>query len=173
MPRAKRKTVIEPGDTPTPEQLAQGGYERKFVTHVETATVTTAHVSAHSPVARWKKAGRLSDSQIAAIALCEALWAKCGLRQKLTSTYGERLPMGCDNEWLAVHEIQARKDLARIEGHVPAHMWETWENVVRFDEDSGTAGAALGFKGSKATMAAVLTVVRCVADIIVREERLA
>lgn len=175
MPRARatrRKPIIEPGETPTPEQLAQGGYERKFVTHVETGTVTTAHISAHSPVARWKKAERLSDSQIAAIDLCEALWAKCGLRQKLTASYGERMPMGCDNEWIAVHEIDARRRLARIEGYVPAHMWEVWENVVRWDEPAGMAGASLGFEGSKSSQAAVLMLVMCVADLIAKEERL-
>lgn len=155
---------------PPPEQM--GAMQDRYVTHVETGTITKTHVAAHSPVQRWKRAGRLSDSQIAAIALCEALWAKCGLRQKLTASYGERMPSGCDNEWLAASVIQAGKDLARIERYVPPHMWETWENVVRFDEDSGTVGASLGFKGSKATMAATLTVVRCVADIIAREERL-
>ncbi len=169
----RTKPAIEPGETPTPEQIAQGGYERKFVTHVETGTVTTAHISAHSPVQRWKRAGRLSDSQIDAIALCEALWAKCGLRQKLTASYGERMPLGCDNEWIAVHEIEARRDLKRIEGYCVPWQWEVFENVCRFDEGSGTVGAALGFNGSKATMAATLMVIRCVADIIAREERLA
>lgn len=175
MPRARatrRKPIIEPGETPTPEQLAQGGYERKFVTHVETGTVTTAHISAHSPVQRWKRAGRLSDSQIDAIALCEALWAKCGLRQKLTASYGERMPMGCDNEWLNNTEIDARRRLKRIEGYVPAHMWEPFENVVRHGEPSGTAGASLGFEGSRSAQAAVLMLCMCVADIIAREERL-
>lgn len=172
MPRAKRKPVIEPGETPTREQLATGDYERGFVTHVETGTVTTAHISAHSPVARWKKAERLSDSQIAAIDLCEALWAKSGLRQKMTASYGERMPMGCDNEWIAVHEIDARRRLARIEGYVPAHMFEVFENVVRHGEASGTAGASLGFEGSRSAQAAVLMLCMCVADIIAREERL-
>lgn len=175
MPRARatrRKPIIEPGETPTPEQLAQGGYERKFVTHVETGTVTTAHISAHSPVARWKKAERLSDSQIAAIDLCEALWAKCGLRQKLTASYGERMPLGCDNEWIAVHEIDARRRLARIEGYCVPWQWEVFENVCRFGENAGTTGSSLGFKGSEGAQAATLMLVRCVADHIAREERL-
>lgn len=166
------KPAIEPGETPTPEQLAQGGYERGFVTHVETGTVTTAHISAHSPVERWKRAGRLSDSQIAAIALCEALWAKCGISQKLCSTYGERLPIAFENEWAAVHKMDAQRRLDRIEGYIPPHMWSVWENVVRFDEPAGTAGASLGFEGSKGSQAAVLMLVMNVADIIAREERL-
>lgn len=172
MPRAKRKPVIEPGETPTPEQLAKGDIERQYVTHVETATVAMAHISAHSPVERWKRAGRLSDSQKAAIALCEALWAKCGLRQKLTASYGERMPMGCDNEWIAVHEIDARRRLARIEGYCVPWQWEAFENIVRFDETAGSAGTSLGFSGSKGAQAAMLMLVRCVADQIAKEERL-
>lgn len=175
MPRArtaKRKPVIKPGETPTPEQLASGDYERGFITHVETGTVTTAHISASSPVERWKRDGRLSDSQIAAIALCDALWANTGLRQKLTSTYGERLPPGTDNEWIAVREIQARRDLERIEGYVLPWQWEVYENVVRWGEPSGTAGGSLGFNGSKETRAAVLMIVWTVADTIARRERL-
>lgn len=174
MARTKRKPrpAIEPGETPTPEQLAQGGYERGFVTHVETATKAMAHISAHSPVARWNKARRLSDSQNTAIALCGVLWAICGLKQKLCASYGERMPVSCDNEWLANERIDAAKRLRRIEGYVPPHLWEVFENVVRWGEPTGTAGASLGFTGSKSTQAAVLTIVRVVADIIVREERL-
>ena len=173
MPRTKRKPiVVETLEAPTPEQLAQGGYERKFITHVETGTVTTAHISAHSPVARWKKAERLSDSQVAAIALCEALWAQCGLRQKLTASYGERLPMGSDNEWLANTEIEARRRLKRIEGYCVPWQWEWFENIVRFDETAGSAGASLGFSGSKGAQAASLMLVQCVADHIAKEERL-
>lgn len=155
---------------PPPEQM--GAMQDRYVTHVETGTITKTHVAAHSPVQRWKRAGRLSDSQIAAIALCEALWAKCGLRQKLTASYGERVPSGYDNEWLAASVIQAGKDLARIERYVPPHMFEVFENVVRWDEPAGTAGASLGFEGSKSSQAAILMLVMNVADIIAKEEKL-
>lgn len=174
MARTKRKAPapVEPGETPTPAQIANGDYQRGFVTHAETATVAMAHIAVSSPVERWKRDGRLSDSQIAAIALCERLWAVSGLRQKLTATYGERLPMSVNNEWLAVHEIQARRDLERIEGHCIPWQWEIWENTVRWGEPSGTVGASLGFNGSKAARAAVLMVIWTVADIIAKEERL-
>jgi len=155
---------------PPPEQM--GDMQDRYVTHVETGTITKTHVAAHSPVQRWKRAGRLSDTQIAAIALCEALWTKCGLRQKLTASYGERIPASCDNEWIAINEIQARKDLARIEGYCVPWQFEVFENVCRFDEAAGVAGSALGFNGTKAAQAATLMLVRCVADQIAKEERL-
>ena len=178
MPRIKRKPiVVETLEAPTPEQLAQGGYERKFVTHFDPdtgiSTKTMTHISSHSPVERWIKAGRLSDSQIAAIALVRALWAKCGLKQKLTASYGERMPIGTDNEWLSMHEIQARIDLTRIEGYInPPWAFEVFENVCRFDETAGSAGASLGFNGSKGAQAATLMLVHIVADQIAKEERL-
>lgn len=155
---------------PPPEQM--GAMQDRYVTHVETGTITKTHVAAHSLVARWKRAGRLSDTQIAAIALCEALWAKCGLRQKLTASYGERMPGGCDNEWLAASVIQAGKDLARIEGYCVPWQFEWFENVVRWGEAAGSAGASLGFNGSKGAQAATLMLVQCVADQIAKEERL-
>lgn len=171
MGKATRIKAIEPGEAPTPEQIAQGGYERKFVTHVETGTVTTAHISAHSPVERWIRADRLSDSQIAAIALVRGLWDKCGLKQRVTANYGERLPVAFENEWAAVRNIQARKDLDRIEGYVPPHWWECFENVCRFDEPAGVAGSSLGYGSRNADVRAHMIVV-CTADLIAREERL-
>lgn len=159
-------------EMPTPEQLAKGTYQDRFVTNVDDQTRAKAHVNAHSPVERWIRAGRLSDTQQAAIVLVRALWGKIELRQRLTSTYGHRIPTGSDNEWLANSEIQARKDLARIEGYFLPWQWEVWENVVRFDEPAGTAGSALGFSGTKAQQSAVLMLVKMVADMIAVKERL-
>ena len=172
MGKATRIKAAEPGEAPTPEQILQGDYVRQFVTHVETQTKTMAHISAHSPVQRWKRDKRLSDSQISAIALCEALWAKTELRQKLTASYGECIPGQFDNEWAQAAKLDADRHLRRIKRTVPPHAWEVWENVVRFGETAGTAGASLGFTGSAGAQAAVLTLCRMVADIIAREERL-
>ena len=170
--RTKRKPREQfQGDGPTPEQMAKLGIERRFVTHAESATKSMAHISTHSPVERWERAGRLSDTQMAAIGLVRALWERCGLRQKITATYGERLPLSASNEWLAVHEIQARRDLTRIERYVPAHWWECFENVCRWDEPAGVAGAALGYGSRNAETRAHMIVV-CTADLIAREERL-
>lgn len=174
MPRVKPRKAREvfQGDGPTPEQIARTPIERRFVTHAETATKSMAHVTAHSPVLRWENAGRLSDSQLAAIRLCEGLWETCGLKQRVTANYGERLPPGGDNEWIAVREIQARDDLARIEGYVLPWMWDWFENVVRWGETAGSAGEALGFSGSKASQAASLAIVKAVAGMIAQQERL-
>lgn len=169
--RARIKREVFTGDGPTPEQIAKGDTERRFVTHAETATKAMAHISAHSPVERWIRAERLSDSQIAAIALVRGLWGKCGLKQRTTANYGERLPVAFENEWAAVHKIQAQRDLDRIESYVPAHWWECFENVCRFDEPAGVAGSSLGYGSRNAEVRAHMIVV-CTADLIAREERL-
>lgn len=172
--RGKRKPrEVFQGDGPTPEQMAKLGIERRFVTHAESATKSMAHISSHSPVERWERAGRLSDTQLSAITLVRALWERCGLRQKITATYGERLPLSASNEWIAVHEIQAMRDLTRIERYVrPVWAFEVFENVCRWDEPAGVAGAALGFNGTTGAQAATLMLVRMVADQIAKEERL-
>ncbi len=169
MARGRAKKVRE-GD-PTAEYIAKGNVERRYVTHVETQTKSMAHVSNHSPVERWERAGRLTDTQMTAIALVRSLWALTGLKQKTTANYGEVILGGFDNEWAAVRTIQAAKDLARIEEYVPAHWWECFENVCRFDEPAGVAGASLGYGDRNAEIRAHMIVV-CVADLIVREERL-
>jgi hypothetical protein len=109
---------------------------------------------------------------MAAIGLVRALWERCGLRQKITATYGERLPLSASNEWLAVHEIQARRDLTRIERYVqPVWAFDVFENVCRWDEPAGVAGVALGYGSRNAETRAHMIVV-CTADLIAREERL-
>lgn len=171
MARRKRKppAVQAHNDGPTPEQLARGGISREFVTHAETATVSMAHVAAHSPVERWRRNGALTDAQLAAIATVRALWELVGLRQKTTATYGEPIRITHDNEWLAARKIQAMRDLTRLEAQCPPWAWDVFENCVRFDEPAGIAGSALGFEPRSAVAAALVTV-KMVADIVAREE---
>lgn len=168
----KRRKAAQPFllDGPTPEQLAKGGYERKFITHVETATKPMAHVVATEPVERWHKEGRLSDTQYAAIALVRALWRLAGVSQRVTANYGERMPPGTTNEWLAVQEIEAREDLHRIQAWFPRHYWEMFEAVCRFDEPAGTAGSRLGW-GTRSARDRAHTVVCFIADYIASKER--
>lgn len=147
----------------TPEQAAKGTYQghgRRYVNRGGT------------PVARWVAAGRISDAQALAIQLCLRLWAVAGVSQRTTATYGERLPPGGHmSEAQALREIEARKDLRRIEGYVPARYWEVFENVCRFDEPAGIAGSRLG-ECDKAAEVAARTIVCFVADVIAMKERL-
>lgn len=167
-----QEAMKPPPQTPTPEQLAKGGYEDRFVMHVDTQTKAKAHVSAHSPVERWYRAKRLTDTQMGAIELVRSLWRQIELRQRVTATYGERTPISFDNEWAAIHEIEARKKLDRIEGYFIPWQWDAFENIARFDEPAGSAGASLGFSGTTGAQAAMLMLVRLVADGIAKEERL-
>lgn len=167
----KRMAVAEKLDEPTREQIAHGGYERAFVTHAETATVTTAFRAAHDPVERWERDGRLSDTQLLAIALLRRLWRLAGLSQRVTANYGERIPGQGNAEHRAVNEIEARQDLHRIQDYIPRPYWQIWENVVRHGEPAGVAGSRLGFGGRSAD-ARAHTIVCFVADVICMKERL-
>jgi hypothetical protein len=120
-----------------------------------------------TPVARWKAAALLSESQIAAIDHCERLWDRLpgkGLVADLTKAPGA----GAGDGWV---EQEALDDLRRIKGYVPARYWSVFENVCRFDEGAGFAGSAMTSVRSDQVTAARLTVM-FVADIIAMNERL-
>lgn len=122
-----------------------------------------------TPLARWKKAGLLSETQEAAIQHCTRLW-------ELTSTSGslvanlDRTVFGCPGDG-NMAEIQARTDLQRIKTGFPARYWSVFENVCRFDEPAGVAGSKLAEDDvTRRTMAR--TIVCMVADMIFMRERL-
>lgn len=169
--RRKKVAVLERLEEPTAEQQAKGAWDRQFVTHVETGTKAMAYISAHEPVERWYRAKRLSDTQMTAIALLRRLWAIAGLSQCVTANYGERMPGGGNIEHRAVCEIEARKDLHRIQDYVPPAYWTVWEAVVRHGEPAGVAGSRLGF-GDRSSDTRAHTIVCFVADVIAMKERL-
>jgi hypothetical protein len=158
-------------DEPTPEQIANGQFAREFVTHVDTNTKAMAFISLHDPVERWRRANRLSDSQLLAIAFLRRLWALAGLSQRVTANYGERIPGQGNVERRAVNEIEARADLHRVQGYVPKGYFDVFENVVRHGEPAGVAGSRLGF-GDRASDIRAHTIVCFVADIVAMNERL-
>lgn len=158
---------------PTPEQLASGDYQRKFVTHAETQTKAMAHVSRHDPVMRWIAAGKLSESQQSAIGYVRRLWEIAGLKQRLTANYGQTRGAGSAERRAAV-EIDARNDLHRCQGYFPGPMkayFNVFENVCRHGMPAGVAG--LEITSSKRTADARAHQIVCfVADIIATYERL-
>jgi hypothetical protein len=159
----------EPMDMPTQAQLRNGGYERKFVTHVETNTKAMAFVSSHDPVERWLRDGRLSDAQEVAIGAVRRLWRLSGISQKVTATYGERCGGG-SAEYQAINEIEAREDLHRMQGYIPKPYWDVWENVCRHGMPAGVAGAELGY-GTRSAQDRAHHIVCFVADTIAMMER--
>jgi len=122
-----------------------------------------------TPVARWRTARLLSDSQNAAIDHCIALWDAISTSGGLVANL-DRTVFGSPGEG-NMREIEARDDLHRIKGYFPAKYWNVWENVCRFDEPAGYAGSRLTECKNDATAAARI-VVQFVADVISMKERL-
>ena len=152
-------------DIITPEQRAKGGYEggKRLVNRGGT------------PVMRWVKAGKLSDSQITAIEHCQRLWRITGTDQRVTSLYGEAFggTGGTESESTIQRYLDAKEDLARIKGYFTGldKWWGVFENVCRFDEPAGVAGSRLGVVGKEA-MHRALTTVCFVSDIIATRENM-
>ena len=151
-------------------QLARGTYEEVDVPLRDGGRVVTLKTLVNrggTPVARWKAANLLSATQVAAIDHCEALWARLGGKSLVMDF--DRIPGGGQgNGW---SEQEALDDLKRIKGYVPAKYWDTFENVVRFDEAAGVAGSSLTAVRSDQVTAARI-VVQFVADVITMKERL-
>ncbi len=148
-------------DVITPEQRAKGSY-----------VGTRIIVNNHDPIERWKAAGRLTQGQQVAIELSQRLWRLVGLEQRVTASYGERMPSSASIEFRALTEIEAREDLHRIQDYVPKSYWDVFENVCRYGMPAGVAGEALGF-GERSSQDRAHQIVVFVADIIVMRERLA
>lgn len=166
-----RKASMEQLEQPTPEYLAHGGFHRQFVTHVDSQTKAMVYVAAHDPVERWERAGRLSYTQMAAIGFMRLLWDRAGISQRVTASYGERIPGGGNEERRAAIEIDARKDLHRVQDYIPKTYYDVFENVVRHGEQAGVAGSRLGF-GDRSGADRAHTIVCFVADVIAMKERL-
>lgn len=145
----------------TPEQRAKGTYEgeRRIVNRGGT------------PIMRWMTAGKISETQGLAIQTCYRLWALVGTEQRTTASYGERIAGDTStNPERAAMLIEAREDLYRIQGYVPAPYWDVFQNVCRFDEPAGVAGSRLG--SNRGAEDRAHTIVCFVADIIAMKERL-
>lgn len=151
-------------------QVARGMHAIVDVPLRDTGRVVTERTLINrggTPIARWKAAKLLTDSQIAAIDYCETLWSR--LAGKALVMDLARIPgAGQGNGWA---EQEALDDLRRMKGYIPAKYWSVYENVCRFDETAGFAGSALTDCRNDQVAAARLTV-QFVADIIAMKERL-
>ncbi len=151
-------------------QVARGMHAIVDVPLRDAGRVVTEHTLINrggTPVARWKAAKLLSDSQVAAIGHCEALWARlCGKALVMDLA---RIPgAGQGDGWA---EQEALDDLKRIKGYFPDKWWCVFENVCRFDEAAGFAGSALT-ECRNDQVTAARTTVQFVADVIAMKERL-
>ena len=154
--------------------LKNGDYRKRFVTHVETNTKAETMVSRHDPVKRWEDADKLTKNQLVVIEMVQRLWRLAGLQQRVTATYGERLPHGSSYELRALTEIEAREDLHRIQGYFPGPLmayFNVFEAVCRHGIAAGVAGAQLSTTMRSAEVRAH-QVVCMVADVIATREGL-
>lgn len=125
-----------------------------------------------TPIARWKAANLLTESQQAAIAHCIRLWEIVSSSGKLVANL-DRTVFGCPGDGHP-REIEARDDLHRIKGYFPHPLdgyWSVFENVVRFDEPAGTAGSRYA-NDTRNSQTAARLIVGMVADTIAMKERL-
>ncbi len=175
MGKATRRRIpspVEALDGPTEAQKANGNYERTDFIHADTARRVTAFVNrGGTPLTRWLNEGKITDNQEVAIRYMEYLWKLAGTERSITAQYGERIPGTGSFELRALNEIEARKDLHRIQEYIPAQYFECFENCIRWDEPAGIAGSRLGF-GSRSACDRAHQIVCFVADIIFERERL-
>lgn len=121
-------------------------------------------------VDRWianDKVGLFEEPQRKAIDHCRRLWARA---EDLRSIDLARDRIDCSKmEGWSQHE--ALEALAGYKRVIPRKFWEVFENVVRFDQEAGTAGSSLSSNSRSAIDAAKTAVAFC-AGLIAMWERL-
>jgi hypothetical protein len=169
MAKARRKSKVRiPGfeaELPTPEQIANGTFERDFITHAESNTKAMAFRRRDASIVdAWFREGATGFEEPArrAIADCIAFWDRMG-QQRITANYGERIAASTHGEGYsqqeAADEIAFRKKL------VPRCYWDVFENVVRHNEPAGVAGSRFA-KNRPQQIASARAIVGLVANII-------
>jgi hypothetical protein len=162
MQRMSDRDAANDAAPPVPSDFTQqhGDYTRHLRTYVN---------HGGTPLARWRKAGMLSDSQNVAIDHCIKQWSLIGGSSGLVANL-DRTVFGSPGDGNH-REVDARESLHRMKGHVGPMMWSVYENVVRFDEPAGQAGSRLACSvANRETMARAC--VQFVADVIAFKERL-
>ena len=173
--KPKQRALAEHIDGPTVAQLANGDYASALLPDPHLNRTARVHLNrGGTTLARWERDNRLSETQLSAIGHCARLWDRVGLRQRLTASYGERMPGGGDTEAATVGTLQARDDLYRIIDYFPGPLrtyFGVFENICRHDMPAGVAGSNL-CQSNRTAEARAHQVVCFVADIIHMKERL-
>lgn len=129
---------------PTEAQLANGDFERDFVTHVDTNTKAMAFRNRRtSIVERWVKEGGPGFEPPAqrVIADCVRLWLCIG-SPRLVANYGERIPSSTHGEgWSQQEALDTLHHYKSLLNPYMRHYWTVFENVIRHNEPAGVAGS--------------------------------
>lgn len=142
MAKRKRKQ-LEQIVTPTPEQIAQGGYKRGMVMHVETATGSLAFINRSNIVDRWFAEGWPGFEEPARMAInwCHERWEARGEIGNLSASYGAEGGGSGNNQY--ARDIELKDELDRVKAMFHPEHWRVFENVVRWGIPAGSAGMRL------------------------------
>lgn len=138
--RRTRRTV-DALDLPTDAQLANGSFERDFITHAETNTKAMAYRNRESSILEtWVRQGGPGFEVGAqrAIADCQLFWSRMG-EPRLIAVYGERMAASTHGDGYTQQE--AADEIAFRKRMFPRQFWDVFENVVRHNEPAGVAGS--------------------------------
>lgn len=138
--RAKRKATVQVGEKPNETQLANGDYERTFVTHAETATKAMAHRSGHDPVEKWKRKGYFNPVEENTIERMQDVWQAVYGEVSVTASYSEGCG-GANGNVVGLRsqerEIALREALRDAEGIFQGGArayYTVFERICRFGE---------------------------------------
>lgn len=129
-------------------------------------------------IERWHSQGGLTVAQVEAITIYARAWRLRFGEQRVTANWsmvssvrGGSAPI----EQFVGSLAQAKSTLDHLDDAVffalPLHYFETWRNVVIFDEAAGVAGSRLGYRNDRAEAAAKAIVI-LIADMIATDLRL-
>lgn len=141
--KAKPKLQVD-AVPPTDAQIANGDFERDFVTQTEDNTKAMTYRRKDSfIVEKWCQEGEPLFPEPAKrfIADCVTLWAKVGSR-RLTAAYGERLPVSTNDDGYSQQDaLDELAGFRRLLGPYERHQWGVFENVLRYNLPAGVAGS--------------------------------
>lgn len=157
-----RKEKLE---TPTPEQMAKGHYQRRYVTHVEDNTKAMAHVSNSNIVEKWFTERRPGFEEPARLAInwCHKCWEARGVIGSISANYEPIIGGGSPSQF--ARDVELKDELDEVKAWFPKSYWRVFENVVRWGLPAGYAGSELAENPAQA-IASARTTVALVANFI-------
>jgi hypothetical protein len=190
MPRAKPKKhpVLPDNSRVILEQLVPPERRRHGIYEIGKITVTEGDFGPNekgersvvinrgsTTVDRWHATGALHERQMDAVKLYRWAWHMTFSETRVTMNWSAfaSMPMrggGLTLEHFIATAIEARETLAEMDrdifGRLPHARFDSWQNVVIFDEPAGLAGSRLGFSGRDSAQTAALTNCQLICDLI-------
>lgn len=170
---ARERLLIQDTNAPLVNEFAaaQGDYGNGLtlapdVKGAQRLTVTVNRGG--TAVDRWERDELLSETQMAAIRYCRALWHNAQTERGVVANLHRIGGISHYDDWA---QIEALNELAWLRKSTPDRYWDVFENVCRFDMSAGIAGSNLTVNRDAQTTAARL-IVCFVADLVAMWRRL-